>query len=333
MKAWVHDLQTIGYRFPEIKNQSLTQPLTVVPSDHANVLTVPVWTRHYDIVLIIGIKTPYTGFLLSVNVLHKAYLPLFKQVVFTGFQRPQGLPDHIRWVECSSQGGAFMYSCLANAMDDTVVAPTGGYLFLAENALFSHSQIPSFNRSHIWFHTDVKIVHNNIKTGTIGEEQVTGGSQSSLNVQRGKDKSVGQSFIDVLSSLMPSGKHVHRLGEAVARHLGHPEQKHFQEERAEAFYIPGRLATDFLLGAVLFREADVHHDLAVSTLLGLLSDRPIQTFKAKYWDHKRDGQPTGWLLLNGQLQDNTFVLQPYNMSTPEALEGFQGWWYNRSTSQ
>lgn len=172
----------------------------------------------------------------------------------------------------------------------------------------------------------MKVLHTNTKAGSTGEEQVPQNSQSSVNMKAGKGQAVKQPLIEASSSLMPSGKHAHRLGEAVVQRLGHPEQKLFQQERALGFYIPQRVATDFIIGAVLLHEADLHHDLAVSTLLGLVSDQPFETFRAIYWDHIHFEQPTELMLSNGQQQDNASMLQPYNMSLPGAVTAFQEWW-------
>lgn len=335
MKAWVHDLKAIGYKFPPVKEQSMTAPLLVVPSERASIPTAPAWNRQYDVVAVINFDNPYPGFIDIISVLQKAYRPLFQKVVFTGFKKPAGLPDHIFWVDCNSPGGIFRYSCLANVAEQVPVAKTGGYLFLSSDAVFSHCQLSSFNPSRIWFHTNVTVVHGKAGTastraGHRGQhlKSVSPSSQTKVEV------SAGQALTDALKSVMPSGKHANHLGEKVARLLVDPEVNHVGEEWADGFYIPQHLATDFVVGAVIFREAELHHEIVIPNLLGILGNEPFELFRGTFIKHPdHSGKQQNFLLPNGQLHNSTFLFQPFNMSKAGAVDAFLSWWYDSSPAQ
>lgn len=332
MKAWVHDLKSIGYKFPALKEQSLTAPLTIIPSDKAITATAPAWERYNDMVLVINFDDVFSKVIDIVGVLQKAYQPLFRQVVFTGSEQPQGLPESTKWVNCHSAKETLRYSCLANAIEEVPVPPTGGYLFLSNDALFSHCQLASFNKSRIWFHTNVTIVHG--KAGTADERPGRRGQHFKLTVRPGNvEVSSGQALTEVLSSLLPSGKHTTRLGEDVARLLEHPDQKHVGEEWADGFYIPQRLASQFVTGAFILHEAEIHHEIAVPTLLALLDKNPIELFRATYVGDTDDKKPESFLLPTGQLQNSTFLFHPFDMFRSGAVEHFQQWWYDSSFSK
>lgn len=312
MEAWVNDLKVIGYNFPDIKELSLREPLAIIPSEKATTMTVPTWTRQYDIVVVVIFNTDHTGTLTTANALHKAYSPLFKEVLFTGIVRPSGLSDHIRWVKCAS-GGSFQYSCMAEAMQDAPLQSTGGYLFLSEDVLFSHCQLPFFNMSRIWYHKSSTHIS----------------SKANVNLRAGTGESTG---VQLPSLSLPFSKHANRFGEAVAGLLGHLEEKHNSEERSDGLYIPQHLATDFLVGAVILREADIDHKTAIPALIGLLSREPIEVYKATYVsDHH--GHLFDSLLPNGQLRDSTFLIHPYNMSWSGAADSFRKWWYDSNAGE
>lgn len=335
MKAWVHDLKAIGYKFPHVKEQSMTAPLSVIPTEGASTLTAPAWSRQYDIVAVINFDNLHSGYIDIISSLHKAYRPLFHKVVFTGFKKPAGLPDHISWIGCNSPGGIFRYSCLANVVEEVRVAKTGGYFFFSYNAVFSHCQLSLFNSSRIWFHTNVTVLHGKAATasthaGHRGQHLDTVASSSEMKV----DISAGQALTNALKSVMPSGKHANHLGKGVARLLVDPELNHVGEEWMDGFYIPQHLATDFVVGALIFQEAEVHYEIAIPNLLGILGNEPFELFKGTFMKHPgHTGQQEYLLLPNGQLQNATFLFHPFNMSKAGALDAFSSWWYDSSPAQ
>ena len=266
-------------------------------------------------------------------MLHKTYRPLFHKVVFTGFKRPVGLPEHILWVGCNNPNGTFRYSCLANVAQRVPVVKTGGYLFLSNDALFSHCQLSSFDRSRIWFHTNVTVVHGKAGTASIRAGH-RGQHLTPVSLSSQTKISAGQALTDALKSVMPNGKHANRLGEGVKRLLVDPELNHVGEEWVDGFYIPQHLATDFVVGALIFQEAELHSEIAIPNLLGILSNEPFELFRGtfnKYPDH--GGQQQNFLLPNGQLHNNTFIYHPFNMSKAGALNAFSNWWYDSSLAQ
>ena len=51
------------------------------------------------------------------------------------------------------------------------------------------------------------------------------------------------------------------------------QQSHFGGDSGVGLYVPARLATDFQVAAVPFRQQQVHQEVALPTILGLITDR------------------------------------------------------------
>lgn len=112
--AWIADLQAVGYSFPDLHEHSgdavkAHEASTLVP-------TPAMWHRYDAIVLVIVFNNPHPAFKSVYETLQKAYLPLFRRIVHTGYSRPDELPAHETWVECESHMGGYQQMCFANVI-------------------------------------------------------------------------------------------------------------------------------------------------------------------------------------------------------------------------
>jgi hypothetical protein len=107
-------------------------------------------------------------------------------------------------------------------------------------------------------------------------------------------------------------------------------QAHWGGDFTDGVYIPARLAADFQLASMPFREERVFHELAVPAILGFITDGPhdFEVFKPIYYWNRRDQimANTSLVLQPGGLAFDAFLLHPYKLSKPGAREHFWAWW-------
>lgn len=51
-----------------------------------------------------------------------------------------------------------------------------------------------------------------------------------------------------------------------------PDQAHFGGDNADVFYIPGRLATDYVIAALALAQDNMLSELAVAAIIGLITE-------------------------------------------------------------
>ena len=116
IQAWVADLKTFGYTFPEVR-KSQDKSVAGSTEDRAFQIQTPaMWHRYDAIVLVIMFNKPQKSFISIYETLRKAYRPIFRRIVYTGSARPDKLPPQETWIECDGLGGSYQHVCFFNVI-------------------------------------------------------------------------------------------------------------------------------------------------------------------------------------------------------------------------
>ena len=114
IRAWIADLVTAGYPFPAVQRHSGnamdTQEALALPP------TPAMWHRYDNIVLVIMFNNPPPSFLSELETFRTAYTPVFRTIIYTGFDRPAEVPAHYKWVDCDGHIGRYQQMCFANVI-------------------------------------------------------------------------------------------------------------------------------------------------------------------------------------------------------------------------
>ncbi|CAL5222166.1 g4491 [Coccomyxa viridis] len=322
MQAWVKDLEAIGYSFPTPRRHR--QPASIAPLDVARP-TPKHWYRYHDIVLVVVYDKRFNGWLEVHERLKKAYTPLFRQIVYTGFMLQPEFPEEDTWISCQAGRGAeFQYACFGNVMQEIEAPPSGGYLFIQDDAPFSHCMIPRFNKSQVWYDRHSEVDHSDLEK----------------EVQAAADKGEfygnwhisGMQHVNrYLQKLMADGGQMggrmrHKLkGDLQSNNFG--SGKH-----ADVFYVPVSARLDFALAAAALAKSGLHNEIIMSVLLGMITDVDgkvdIMPVYRVGWDFSMlapDDALADKLLPSG-VANGAFAIHPIELSRQAVYQQFWRWW-------
>lgn len=300
---------TSARRPPPVTNQlamkeKLNKTCLGIPSNRAGKIRLnDPWVYFTDILLVVVFNKPHFENIPLIEIL---YRPFFLHILYCGPGSVEMSFEHydFRYLSYTETPkghypGSFNYECMVSAM--TMNYTVKGYLFLADDTLWSVHKVPSLNKSSIWYLPKHVISVGNISLDPppswnshawgfrLYQTQVQNALRR-MELEYSTNSVVGQCYRTLQA--VNGGKHM------VSGNL------------ADVYYIPQRLAAQFAEVGLLFLEEKVFLEIAVPTIITCLESEgsSLEEIVGLYRGVVRVTPP--WLLLNKDMFADKVFLHP-----------------------
>lgn len=339
MRAWVTDLDTVGYQFPPIAPQDQLQLQPESSGEH--VVTKKShsypssWRRYAEVTLVVMFNKGYPELVSVATTLHKMYMPVFGKVIFTGQPVPLDLPSDVVWVPCEdTNGGELMHKCLAHVMEDYPMVQAnsaGGYLMIGDDTVLDLCALQKLNSSNIWL-PDARNLLASVDIHTARdwhwERPINGGKAIRLELHDAMISLSGRARV----AARQQGLYKGNLTEKTA---------FYGSLFTDFVYIPQRVVLQYVYLAYHFSEHPVHHETAFANIVRLLTDdvesleevptlRPVGHLL--YAGISVENDPSAVMLPGGKLMNGSVFLHPVKLSSSQIHNHFVQWWLQATCS-
>lgn len=372
-RAWVHDLQAVGYRFPPklagSKQDTTQRSATLAPTpstflnrgplDHTFMFQAQ-WCMRLDTVLVVNQNQPQTAHAQQqIRLLHAAYRPLFRRVLFIGSPGPawtapaahmQALMEQGYFAHCgnytlrTTAAAFFTYACAADGVADaqkavwrpggTAAAANLNMLYINDDVVWSPCMLARLNFSNAWYSDPLNAT---VDLATLPDGWAHWSADHS---GRGSTtlSAIKTAFLTAWGSTAAQAHQLVSNGSVVP-----PAQGDF-------YYVPARLQPAFTQLAHHFQSHYVISEVAIRSALGLLPGADLVPF-AMAWDGARaciDASIKSVLPLGSSISRNAtahcgcamaapwqqgvggvLALHPIKLSNPQLASWWMRWWLSQ----
>lgn len=372
MQAWISDLTKVGYSFPALGQRQQTgkiktaaaagsttlSPQTITNASLHHTFVFPRhWCMHLDKAVYVNFnKLGQYNSVQQIKLLHAAYRPLFRKVVFAGVFGNNPLPEikehqaQGRMFDCDpyvkgfrSEVGFMGYVCAAGALEaDTWTAglqQTPGMLYINDDVVISPCMLSRFNSSNMWYSSRLNATRP--ASTRQGWHWQTRFSALNYTLSEALQQAMQQAF-----GLMAQRKAAYLKNDTDAWHFN----------QADMFYLPARLQKEYIAMAQQMRVLYVISEAAVPNILGLLRSQPadVEPFSFAWpWNAERvclDNAHRLVMPLQHNLnataihactkeyvyaeeqsdKDGFFALHPVKLSNATFAQHWLNWWSSQS---
>eukprot|EP00884_Botryococcus_braunii_P021244 jgi/Botrbrau1/7803/Bobra.0159s0231.1 len=308
--------------------------------DHTSSFLPRWWCQQPDLVLVIMYNHPVH--IRTVELLNRAYRSMFHKVVHTGYvakeiHSPEELErmefkEQVTWTDCRQfsgyQGGHLMYECFANVIQDHRAPPGGGYFIIGDDLMFNPCLLCSFNLDQIWYITDNTAKQTEFDyNGKMGFMSIEDKEYWIHWEEREEGVRTKDALINAIMGL--NDTQFYQWQQIYLNSTGHV-YRFFSHATPDIFYLPERVAGEFLVLASYFRQAKLYVELALPQIIAIINNGTdnLQFLQGHMeYEGLRDIPALWGLTTNGLYKGRAFY-HPLKLS--RYWQEFVTWWTSLS---